>query len=141
MSDALPVHDADERWMRHALALAERAQREFNEIPVGAVLVQRQANERLDAGQEDAARLETVLRLEGKAAGGLGGLQGRRHHAAPSVASRRVARNAKGARRPLAVRPRPPGVPRVSGSRTRPGRSRTRRRSHRWRRRRTPVRS
>ena len=109
--------------------------------PVGAVLVQRQANERLDAGQEDAARLETVLRLEGEAAGGLGGLQGRRHDAAPSVASRRVARNAKGARRPLAVRPRPPGVPRVSGSRTRPGRSRTRRRSHRWRRRRTPVRS
>ena len=29
MTDALgvPVHDADERWMRHALALAERAQR------------------------------------------------------------------------------------------------------------------
>jgi len=39
MSDALPVHDADERWMRHALALAERAAREFDEIPVGAVLV------------------------------------------------------------------------------------------------------
>ena len=29
----------DEQWMRHALALAERAQREFDEIPVGAVLV------------------------------------------------------------------------------------------------------
>ena len=29
----------DERWMRHALALAERAQRENDEIPVGAVLV------------------------------------------------------------------------------------------------------
>ncbi|MFT4246981.1 MAG: tRNA adenosine(34) deaminase TadA [Pseudomonas sp.] len=29
----------DERWMRHALALAERAEREFDEIPVGAVLV------------------------------------------------------------------------------------------------------
>jgi len=39
MTDGLPVHDADEHWMRHALALAERAQREFDEIPVGAVLV------------------------------------------------------------------------------------------------------
>ena len=41
MTDVLgvPVHDADEHWMRHALALAERAQREFDEIPVGAVLV------------------------------------------------------------------------------------------------------
>ncbi len=36
MTDALgvPVHDTDEHWMRHALALAERAQREFDEIPV-----------------------------------------------------------------------------------------------------------
>ncbi|WP_024890354.1 tRNA adenosine(34) deaminase TadA [Luteimonas huabeiensis] len=31
--------DDDERWMRHALALAERAEREDDEIPVGAVLV------------------------------------------------------------------------------------------------------
>ena len=31
--------DEDERWMRHALALADRAEREDNEIPVGAVLV------------------------------------------------------------------------------------------------------
>lgn len=30
---------ADLRWMRHALALAMRAEREFDEIPVGAVLV------------------------------------------------------------------------------------------------------
>ncbi|HEY1139633.1 MAG TPA: tRNA adenosine(34) deaminase TadA [Lysobacter sp.] len=30
---------ADEHWMRHALALAERAQHEDDEIPVGAVLV------------------------------------------------------------------------------------------------------
>ena len=30
---------ADERWMRHALALADRAEREDDEIPVGAVLV------------------------------------------------------------------------------------------------------
>ena len=29
----------DERWMRHALALAERAQREDDEIPVGALIV------------------------------------------------------------------------------------------------------
>lgn len=31
--------DADLHWMHHALALADRAQREFDEIPVGAVLV------------------------------------------------------------------------------------------------------
>ena len=31
--------DADLRWMRHALALAARAEREHDEIPVGAVLV------------------------------------------------------------------------------------------------------
>lgn len=30
---------ADECWMRHALDLAERAEQEFDEIPVGAVLV------------------------------------------------------------------------------------------------------
>jgi tRNA(Arg) A34 adenosine deaminase TadA len=30
---------ADERWMRHALVLADRAEREDDEIPVGAVLV------------------------------------------------------------------------------------------------------
>ena len=35
----VPVHDQDEYWMQHALRLAERAEREFNEIPVGAVLV------------------------------------------------------------------------------------------------------
>ena len=29
----------DQHWMRHALALAERAEREHDEIPVGAVLV------------------------------------------------------------------------------------------------------
>ncbi|MBD7920709.1 tRNA adenosine(34) deaminase TadA [Xanthomonas sp. CFBP 8703] len=32
----------DERWMLHALALADRAEREFDEIPVGAVLVSAQ---------------------------------------------------------------------------------------------------
>ena len=31
--------NADERWMRHALALAERARREDDEIPVGALVV------------------------------------------------------------------------------------------------------
>lgn len=31
--------DDDQRWMRHALALADRAEREDDEIPVGAVLV------------------------------------------------------------------------------------------------------
>lgn len=30
---------ADEHWMQHALALADRAEREDDEIPVGAVLV------------------------------------------------------------------------------------------------------
>ncbi|MEG3182982.1 tRNA adenosine(34) deaminase TadA [Novilysobacter erysipheiresistens] len=36
MAGSLP---SDEDWMRHALALAERAEREDDEIPVGAVLV------------------------------------------------------------------------------------------------------
>jgi len=31
--------DIDEHWMRHALALADRAQHEDDEVPVGAVLV------------------------------------------------------------------------------------------------------
>lgn len=48
MSDPLPQPpatpgdcsaDVDVRWMRHALALADRAEREDDEIPVGAVLV------------------------------------------------------------------------------------------------------
>jgi tRNA(adenine34) deaminase len=33
------INDVDEHWMRHAFALADRAEREFDEIPVGAVLV------------------------------------------------------------------------------------------------------
>ncbi len=33
------LKQTDEHWMRHALALADRAQHEFDEIPVGAVLV------------------------------------------------------------------------------------------------------
>ncbi len=39
VSGATLREDEDERWMQHALALADRAQREFDEIPVGAVLV------------------------------------------------------------------------------------------------------
>jgi tRNA(Arg) A34 adenosine deaminase TadA len=31
--------DNDQRWMRHALVLADRAEREDDEVPVGAVLV------------------------------------------------------------------------------------------------------
>ena len=34
-----PMATNDEHWMRHALALAERAQREDDEIPVGALVV------------------------------------------------------------------------------------------------------
>lgn len=37
--DPAPPSADDIRWMRHALALAERAEREDDEIPVGAVVV------------------------------------------------------------------------------------------------------
>jgi tRNA(adenine34) deaminase len=37
--DDLPDDDDDVRWMRHAFALADRAEQDFDEIPVGAVLV------------------------------------------------------------------------------------------------------
>ena len=39
MSIPTSLIDVDENWMRHALALADHAEREANEIPVGAVLV------------------------------------------------------------------------------------------------------
>ena len=39
MTDPDSMNEIDERWMRHALALAERAQREDDEIPVGALVV------------------------------------------------------------------------------------------------------
>ena len=39
MTDAI-----DEHWMRHALELAERAQREDDEIPVGALVVDAEGN-------------------------------------------------------------------------------------------------
>lgn len=35
----MPIAEADQHWMRRALALAERAVAEDDEIPVGAVLV------------------------------------------------------------------------------------------------------
>lgn len=38
------MSEADARWMRHALVLAERAQREDDEIPVGAVVVDAEGN-------------------------------------------------------------------------------------------------
>src|SRR3546814_8751090 len=37
--DATCASDADQRWMRHALALAARAEREDDEVPVGALIV------------------------------------------------------------------------------------------------------
>lgn len=37
--DLSTAEGRDRAWMRHALALADRAEREFDEIPVGAVLV------------------------------------------------------------------------------------------------------
>ena len=39
MTATADQQDLDERWMRQALALAERAQREDDEIPVGALVV------------------------------------------------------------------------------------------------------
>ena len=42
MPQTLPTTDADARdqaWMRHALALADRAEREHDEIPVGALVI------------------------------------------------------------------------------------------------------
>ena len=40
----LAVDQNDQRWMRQALALAERAEHEYDEIPVGAVLVDAAGN-------------------------------------------------------------------------------------------------
>ena len=106
---------------------------------IRAVLVEREADERLDAGHEHAAGLESVLHLEGE---GVGGLQGRFHAALP------VARllepspeTRKGPTGPSPLTPRRPTRARVSGSRTRPGRSRTRRRPPRSPKRRTLARS
>lgn len=35
----MSLPSSDEDWMRHAFALADRAEQEFDEVPVGAVLV------------------------------------------------------------------------------------------------------
>ncbi len=39
-----PPEERDIRWMRHALMLADRAEHEDDEIPVGAVLVDASGN-------------------------------------------------------------------------------------------------
>jgi tRNA(Arg) A34 adenosine deaminase TadA/predicted GIY-YIG superfamily endonuclease len=39
LGEGSPMQETDTEWMRHALALADRAEREDDEIPVGAVLV------------------------------------------------------------------------------------------------------
>ena len=44
MTDPDSTTTSDDAWMRHALALAERAQREDDEIPVGAVVVDADGN-------------------------------------------------------------------------------------------------
>jgi len=66
----------DERWMRHALALADRAEREDDEIPVGAVLVDAAGNVagegwNRNIGEHDpTAHAEIVaMRQAGKALG------------------------------------------------------------------------
>ncbi len=68
--------DGDVFWMRHALALAERAEREEDEIPVGAVLVDAQGRllgegwNRNLAEHDPTAHAEVVaLRQAGRAAG------------------------------------------------------------------------
>ncbi|HET6604201.1 MAG TPA: tRNA adenosine(34) deaminase TadA [Xanthomonadaceae bacterium] len=66
----------DERWMRHALALAERGEREDDEVPVGAVLVDADGKvlgegwNRTISGRDPTAHAEIVaLRAAGQAAG------------------------------------------------------------------------
>jgi tRNA(Arg) A34 adenosine deaminase TadA len=68
-------HD-DEHWMRRALALAERAEREDDEIPVGAVLVDAAGNaigegwNRNITERDPTAHAEVVaMRQGGKALG------------------------------------------------------------------------
>jgi len=67
---------ADEYWMRHALALAERAQREDDEIPVGALVVDAAGNlvgegwNRNIAESDPSAHAEVVaMRRAGSAIG------------------------------------------------------------------------
>jgi hypothetical protein len=111
---------------------------------IRAMLVQREANEGLDARHEDTAGLEAILPLERK---GVGRLHCRFHvHAAATseVWRRRLGQSPETRKGP--VGPSPLSAPRsvvarLSGSRTRPGRNRTRRRSPRSTRSRIPGRS
>ena len=66
----------DERWMRHALALADRAEREDDEIPVGAVVVDANGqllskgwNRNIRENDPTAHAEIVVLRLAGVRAG------------------------------------------------------------------------
>jgi tRNA(Arg) A34 adenosine deaminase TadA/predicted GIY-YIG superfamily endonuclease len=66
----------DEKWMRHALALAERAQREDDEIPVGALVVDAEGKvvgegwNRNIAERDPSAHAEIVaMRRAGQAVG------------------------------------------------------------------------
>lgn len=66
--------ERDIRWMRHALALAERAEREDDEIPVGALIVDADGNvvgegwNRNIAESDPAAHAEIVaMRQAGRA--------------------------------------------------------------------------
>ena len=70
------LQSADERWMRHALALAARARDEDDEIPVGAVLVSADGAvlgegwNRNIAESDPSAHAEIVaMRLAGQAVG------------------------------------------------------------------------
>lgn len=62
--------ERDIRWMRHALALAERAEREDDEIPVGALIVDADGNvvgegwNRNIAESDPAAHAEIVAMRE-----------------------------------------------------------------------------
>lgn len=68
--------DPDEMWMRHALVLADRAQREDDEIPVGAVIIDAGGNlvgegwNRNITEHDPSAHAEIVaMRAAGKACG------------------------------------------------------------------------
>jgi tRNA(adenine34) deaminase len=68
--------ERDEAWMRQALALADRAEREYDEVPVGALLVDAGGSvigegwNRNISGYDPSAHAEIVaLRQAGKALG------------------------------------------------------------------------
>lgn len=72
----MPASAEDEEWMRKALALADRAQREDNEIPVGALVVDVSGNviaegwNRNIADHDPSAHAEIVaMRRAGQALG------------------------------------------------------------------------